>query len=116
MRIWDCFLCEGSKVLFRFAIGIIKINEKNINQLGGSTAIFNYMKNMTQRLHDVNELVKVSFAGINPFPSKAIKLGREKHLGILREEMREMEEHRQENEAALRRIRAASNRKMETSE
>jgi len=27
-----------------------------------------------------------------------------------------MEEHRQENEAALRRIRAASNRKMETSE
>jgi len=115
MRIWDCFLFEGAKTLFRFALGIIKMNEGNICKLGGSTAIFNYMKNMTQRLHDVEELMKVSFIALSPFPSKAIQASREKHAAMLQDELKELESQRAENEAILLRVRAATAKKMESS-
>lgn len=72
-RIWDCFLYEGTKVLFRFAMGILKLHEKKILQLEGSGAIFNYMKSMTNRLYDVEELVRVIIFVSFFFPKNKLK-------------------------------------------
>lgn len=60
LRIWDTFLYEGSKVLFRFAIAIFKYNEEALLSKDNSIAIFNHLRTMCQEATDVNKLVEVS--------------------------------------------------------
>ena len=60
LRIWDTFLYEGSKVLFRFAIAIFKYNEEALLSKDNSIAIFNHLRTMCQEATDVNKLVDVS--------------------------------------------------------
>ena len=59
LRIWDTFLYEGSKVLFRFAIAIFKYNEEAILATENSIGIFNKLRTMCQDATDVNRLVQV---------------------------------------------------------
>ena len=61
-RIWDCFMYEGSKVLFRFAMGILRMNEDQILQRTGTGPLFQFLRNMTSRLYNVNELAKVGLS------------------------------------------------------
>jgi len=58
-RIWDSFMYEGAKVLFRFALGILRMNEEQILQRTGTGPLFQFLRNMTSRLYNVNELAKV---------------------------------------------------------
>ena len=60
LRIWDTFLYEGSKVLFRFALAIFKHNEEKILEKTTSIGIFNHLRTMCQHSTDVETLVKVS--------------------------------------------------------
>ena len=59
LRIWDTFLYEGSKVLFRFALAIFKFNEEKILSMDTSIAIFNHVRGMCQDCHDIDKLVQV---------------------------------------------------------
>ena len=59
LRIWDTFLYEGSKVLFRFAIAIFKFNEEALLATENSIGIFNKLRTMCQDATDVNRLVQV---------------------------------------------------------
>lgn len=59
LRIWDTFLYEGSKVLFRFAIAIFKYNEVELLNLENSIGIFNRLRAMCQDATDVNKLAQV---------------------------------------------------------
>lgn len=59
LRIWDTFLYEGSKVMFRFAIAIFKYNEEAILATENSIGIFNKLRTMCQDATDVNRLVQV---------------------------------------------------------
>ena len=59
LRIWDTFLYEGSKVLFRFAIAIFKYNEEAILATENSIGIFNKLRTMCQDATEVNRLVQV---------------------------------------------------------
>ena len=60
LRIWDTFLYEGSKVLFRFALAIFKYNEEKILEKTTSIGIFNHLRTMCQDSTDVEKLVRVS--------------------------------------------------------
>lgn len=60
LRIWDIFLYEGSKVLFRFALAIFKYNEEEILEKTTSIGIFNHLRTMCQDSTDVEKLVRVS--------------------------------------------------------
>lgn len=60
LRIWDTFLYEGSKVLFRFALAIFKYNEERILEKTTSIGIFNHLRTMCQDSTDVERLVRVS--------------------------------------------------------
>jgi len=111
-RVWDCFLYEGPKVLFRFAMGILKMHERHILQLEGSSAIFNYLKTMTCKVFEAEELVKCAFQGLNPFPSKSIFPKRNLYVIQLQEEAKEVEEQRLALDATLRKQRAASVREL----
>lgn len=59
LRIWDTFLYEGSKVLFRFALAIFKYNEDKILSLSTSIGIFNHLRAMCQNCTEVHRLVQV---------------------------------------------------------
>lgn len=92
-------------------MGILRSNEDAILQLNGSGALFNYLKNMTARLFDVDELIKVnktkcsdrkltnfttqtSFVELNPFPGSKIVLKRERYMAAIRAEQAVLDEQR----------------------
>jgi TBC1 domain family member 2B len=60
LRIWDCFLLEGSKVLFRFAIAILMINRESILTRTDTISMMKHVKDSTKNLIDVEMLFKVN--------------------------------------------------------
>ena len=59
LRIWDCFLLEGPKVLFRFSMAILKIHEKDIIQRSDTISVMRHVKASAKLSFDVEGLVKV---------------------------------------------------------
>ena len=59
LRIWDCFLLEGPKVLFRFSMAILKIHEKDIIQRSDTISVMRHIKASAKLSFDVEGLVKV---------------------------------------------------------
>lgn len=60
MRIWDTFLYEGSKVLFRYAIAIFLYNQEDLLSEDNSISIFNKLRSMCKEATDVKRLTEVS--------------------------------------------------------
>ena len=60
LRIWDTFLYEGSKVLFRFAVAIFRYNEEALMASESSIGVFNRLRTMCQDATDIDKLVQVS--------------------------------------------------------
>lgn len=60
LRIWDCFLLEGVKVLFRFALAILIINRENILIRTDTISMMKHIKDSTKHLIDVESLFKAS--------------------------------------------------------
>lgn len=59
MRILDCFLLEGHKVLFRVALAILKVNEAHILSMSDPVALFQYLKQVARHAFDVEQLFHV---------------------------------------------------------
>lgn len=64
MRIWDTFLYEGSKVLFRYAIAIFFYNQDALLEENNSIAIFNKLRSMCKEATDVKRLTEVSWEAV----------------------------------------------------
>ena len=62
LRIWDCFLLEGPKVLFRFSLAILKLHEKDILQKTDTMGIMKHLKACAKLTYDVEGLVKVGYS------------------------------------------------------
>ncbi|XP_035685235.1 uncharacterized protein LOC118421840 [Branchiostoma floridae] len=71
LRIWDCFLVEGPKVLFRFSLAILKLHEEAILSREDSLSVMKYMKSMAKVTYDVEGLALIAFEGLQPFPRRA---------------------------------------------
>ena len=54
---------EGSKILFRYAIGIFKYNEESLLEQENSIAIFNKLRTMARDAADVQKLTQVWTVG-----------------------------------------------------
>ncbi|XP_021100179.1 TBC1 domain family member 2A isoform X2 [Heterocephalus glaber] len=52
LRVWDAFLYEGTKVVFRYALAIFKYNEEPILQLQDSLEIYQYLRFFTKTICD----------------------------------------------------------------
>ena len=59
IRIWDCFLAEGPKVLFRFSLAIIKINEQGILAKKDTINVMRHLKVCGKLMFDTDGLVEV---------------------------------------------------------
>lgn len=59
LRTWDLFFHEGSKILFRAAMGFLKLNEAKILQMEHAGELLHFLNQNTKKLFDHNALIKV---------------------------------------------------------
>ncbi|KAI9243550.1 rab-GTPase-TBC domain-containing protein [Phascolomyces articulosus] len=62
LRVWDSLYIEGSKVLFRVALTIIKMNEKRIWSLDDPIEIFPVLQSMPRRLVNCHRFMECVFS------------------------------------------------------
>ncbi|KAJ8417276.1 hypothetical protein AAFF_G00285030 [Aldrovandia affinis] len=94
-KIWDAFLYEGPKIMFRFALALFKYKEEEFLKLQDSMAIFKYLRYFTRTILDVRKLMNIAFVDMNPFPLRQIQNRRTFHLERVRLELTELEAIRQ---------------------
>ncbi|KRX14522.1 TBC1 domain family member 2B [Trichinella nelsoni] len=59
LNIWDCFLFEGNKVLFRFAIAALKLKEDEIVACKSSGALHSCLSKIGESMNDYKALAQV---------------------------------------------------------
>uniref|UniRef100_H0VE94 TBC1 domain family member 2A n=1 Tax=Cavia porcellus TaxID=10141 RepID=H0VE94_CAVPO len=91
LRVWDAFLHEGTKVVFRYALAIFKYNEEAIMQLQDGLEIYQYLRFFTKTICDSRKLMNIAFNDMNPFPMKQLRQLRAAHRERLEAELRELE-------------------------
>ncbi|XP_059534333.1 LOW QUALITY PROTEIN: TBC1 domain family member 2B [Myotis daubentonii] len=95
-KIWDSFLYEGPKVIFRFALALFKYKEEEILKLQDSMSIFKYLRYFTRTILDARKLIGIAFGDLNPFPLRQIRNRRAFHLEKVRLELTELEAIRED--------------------
>ncbi|XP_077201598.1 TBC1 domain family member 2A isoform X1 [Paroedura picta] len=90
-RVWDAFLYEGTKVIFRYALAIFKYNEDAILRIQDSLDIYQYLRFFTKTIGDSRKLMNIAFSDMNPFPMKLLQNRRGAHRLKLEAELRELE-------------------------
>uniref|UniRef100_I3ND92 TBC1 domain family member 2 n=1 Tax=Ictidomys tridecemlineatus TaxID=43179 RepID=I3ND92_ICTTR len=92
LRVWDAFLYEGTKVVFRYALAIFKYNEEEILRLQDSLEIYQYLRFFTKTICNSRKLMHIAFSDMNPFPMKQLRQLRASHRERLEAELRELEQ------------------------
>ncbi|KFP36046.1 TBC1 domain family member 2A, partial [Chlamydotis macqueenii] len=90
LRVWDAFLYEGTKVIFRYALAIFKYNEEEILRINDSVEIYQYLRFFTRMITDGRKLMNIAFNDLNPFPMKLLRNRRTMHRGELEAELYEL--------------------------
>ncbi|KAL8570031.1 hypothetical protein ACOMHN_036308 [Nucella lapillus] len=96
LRCWDALLYEGSKVLFRFALGFLKYSEEEILKRKEAPQIYRYMRSLGEKITSGKEIAQIAFDDLNPFPMRAISSKRVHHMQMVLEELRELDLIRQD--------------------
>lgn len=58
-RVWDSLLEEGSKILYRVALALLKLHEPELLCQDNPGDLINCLRHCTQRCHDRDKLMKV---------------------------------------------------------
>ena len=61
LRIMDCFLLEGRKLLFRFSLAILKLYETQILSTTDPVTTFQFIKELPMYIFNVEDLFRVSY-------------------------------------------------------
>ncbi|RWS03375.1 TBC1 domain family member 2B-like protein [Dinothrombium tinctorium] len=94
LRVWDVFLYEGSKVMFRFALAFLKYHEEEILKMNDAMSINQFMRCIGERTHDVKLLCHIAFTVLNPFPMKKVKAKRAQYSSLVSNELQKLDEIR----------------------
>ncbi|XP_032163125.1 TBC1 domain family member 2A isoform X3 [Mustela erminea] len=92
LRVWDAFLYEGTKVIFRYALAIFKYNEEEILRLQDALEIYQYLRFFTKTICNSQKLMHIAFNDMNPFPMKQLRQLRTAHRERLEAELHELEQ------------------------
>ncbi|XP_068033329.1 TBC1 domain family member 2A isoform X3 [Anomalospiza imberbis] len=92
LQVWDAFLYEGTKVIFRYALAIFKYNEEEILRIHDSVEIYQYLRFFTRMITDGRKLMNIAFNDLNPFPMKLLRNRRSMHREELEAELCELEQ------------------------
>ncbi|XP_076025856.1 TBC1 domain family member 2A [Genypterus blacodes] len=96
LRLWDAFLYEGTKVIFRYALALFKYKEDDILKIQDSVELYQYLRFFTKTISDGRKLTNIAFNDMNPFPGRLLRNRRAFHLERLQGELKELEEQQRE--------------------
>ncbi|CAJ0583589.1 unnamed protein product, partial [Mesorhabditis spiculigera] len=96
LRIWDCFLLEGPKVLFRFSVALLGMNEVEILQKNDTIGIMKIVKAAVRLTYDIDGLLMQAFCDLNPFPSRVQLLTKQQAVLTLLQEKLSKRQHRRD--------------------
>ncbi|KAF9575691.1 hypothetical protein BGW38_008196, partial [Lunasporangiospora selenospora] len=96
LRVWDVFFVEGMMVVFRIAVAILWMNEKEILKCKNGAAVYCFMKQMTLGMHQADKLLKVAFVTLKSYihPEK-VEPKRIRHQQAVRQELLQEQQLRQ---------------------
>lgn len=80
LRIWDSFILEGPKIVFRVIIAFLRLNEEEILKCNDSNTLSDLMRNSEANMVDQEKLMKSAFS---------IKLFSRSHLTEMRKTAKE---------------------------
>jgi hypothetical protein len=84
-RIWDVFLCvEGPVHLFRIALALFRIHERQLLDLKTGAEIYSFMKNLVNQPVRVTELTSQANAYYNQITDKDLRSHRQNEINILK--------------------------------
>uniref|UniRef100_A0A1I7V3Q1 Rab-GAP TBC domain-containing protein n=2 Tax=Caenorhabditis tropicalis TaxID=1561998 RepID=A0A1I7V3Q1_9PELO len=87
LRIWDCFLLEGPKVLFRFAIVLIGKHEEEIISRTDTIGIMRVSKAATKLAFDEEAIVNMAFQISNLPTREELKNMQVQYVNLLAEKL-----------------------------
>ncbi|XP_064414327.1 TBC1 domain family member 2A isoform X2 [Latimeria chalumnae] len=96
LRVWDAFLYEGTKVIFRYALALFRYNEEEILKIQDNLEIYQYLRLFTKTVSDGRKLMNIAFTEMNPFPMRQLRNRRMAHLEKFRAELSELEKMQEE--------------------
>lgn len=70
LRIWDSFLLEGTKVLFRYSLALLYMHKNFYLKHHDTISIFKAIKYSVSVTFDVEELTNIAFNTLKPFPKR----------------------------------------------
>lgn len=70
LRVWDCFMFEGTKVLFRYSLALLSMHKNFLLKHNDTISLFKAIKHSVSVTFDVEELTKIAFSGLKPFPKR----------------------------------------------
>ncbi|XP_069972285.1 TBC1 domain family member 2B isoform X3 [Penaeus vannamei] len=91
LTIWDSFLYEGSKVLFRYALAIFKLCEDGVMERCDYMEIFSYLRSVPEPITDIPRLQEAAFHWVNPLSMRYLRNRRAHHINIVKAELEEVE-------------------------
>ncbi|KAF9976525.1 hypothetical protein BGZ73_008361 [Actinomortierella ambigua] len=107
VRVWDVLFVEGMLAVFRIAVALLWLNEKEIIKCRNGATIYCYMKQMTQGMHQADKLLKTAMvtlkSAIHPDKVEAKRIRYNKQI---REEHIREEQLLQESAARRRRSKS----------
>ncbi|VIO93980.1 Uncharacterized protein BM_BM7645 [Brugia malayi] len=83
LNLFDVFLYEGNKVLFRFALGVLKLAETSVLECKSVGAVHASLSRVAQHVPNFKTLAQIAFNDLNPFPQKGIEMKRQFYLSQL---------------------------------
>ncbi|XP_056625054.1 TBC1 domain family member 2A isoform X2 [Triplophysa dalaica] len=90
-KVWDAFLFEGIKVIFRYALALFKYREESILKIHDSAELYQYLHLLSNTIADGRKLTYIAFNDMNPLPMKLLKNRRSVHMERLHAEIKELE-------------------------
>lgn len=84
LNIFDVFLYEGNKILFRFALALLKLGESRVLQCKTIGTVHACLSRASDFVPNFKKLAQVAFNELNPFPQKSIEQKRQAYLTELR--------------------------------
>ena len=61
LRILDCYLLEGHKILFRVSLAVLKMNEQHILDISEQVSMLVFLKEITRHTFHIDELLHVCY-------------------------------------------------------
>jgi hypothetical protein len=85
LRVWDCLFYEGSKVLFRIALTILKLGERSILAVSDPMEIFQVVQTLPRQMIDAGALLEACFKrrnSVGHLSQKEVDVRRQKVAAI----------------------------------